>query len=179
MTLTTKHVTSNFKTWKDTVLARVKEKITEFKQKIKPKQTKPVLGDPDVKNYLEELHQKLVIVTSDKASNNYEFLCRKYYISKLLAEVSPNKNKYSTAAYSETQKCNIKYFKKFKPKLTEQEKILSIMYWLPKMHKTPVDARFIVASKNYNTKPLSDVISKIFNMIFSHVYFTHALEISW
>ena len=30
----------------------------------------------------------------DKASKNFDFKCRKYYICKLLAEVSPNKNQY-------------------------------------------------------------------------------------
>ena len=33
-----------------------KEKIAELKQKIKPKQTKQVLSDPDVKKHLEEIH---------------------------------------------------------------------------------------------------------------------------
>ena len=46
MTLKTKYITSNFKPWRKRVLAKVK-KLTEHKQKIKPKQTKPVLSDPD------------------------------------------------------------------------------------------------------------------------------------
>ena len=45
----------------------VKENITELKQKIKPKQAKPVLSDPDVKKHLKELHRKFVVVTIDKA----------------------------------------------------------------------------------------------------------------
>ena len=121
----------------------MKEKITELKQKIKPKQIKPVLSDPDVKMQLEELHQKFVIVTIDKPSSNSSFICRKYYISKLLAEVYPNKNKNLTSTYSQTQKSreeiiktNIKYCKKFDLNITEQDKTLPIMYWLPKMHKT-------------------------------------------
>ena len=32
-------------------------------------------------------------------------------------------------------------------KITEQDKTLPIMYLLPKTHKTPVGARFIVVSK--------------------------------
>ena len=43
------------------------------------------------------------------------------------------------------------------------------MYWLPKMHKTPVGARFIVASYYCITNPLSDTISKIFIMVFNTV----------
>ena len=68
---------------KVTVLVKVKEKITEIKQKIKNKQTKPVLSDPDVKNYLEELDQKFVIVITDKTSNNFAFICINNCMSKL------------------------------------------------------------------------------------------------
>ena len=76
-----------------------------------------------------------VIVTIDKASNNFGFICRKYYISKQLAEVSPNKNENSTSSYSQTQKSkedtlktNIKYSKTPNLKLTEQDKTLPIIY---------------------------------------------------
>ena len=41
------------------------------------------------------------------------------------------------------------------------------------MHKIPIDARFIVTSKNCSTKSLSDVISKGFKMIFNHVESFH------
>ena len=67
-----------------------------MKEKIH-KQTKPVLTNTDVKQYQEELHEKFVIVTIDKASNSFAFICRKYYISKLFGQVSPNKNKNSTS----------------------------------------------------------------------------------
>ena len=47
------------------------------------------------------------------------------------------------------------------------------MYWLPKIHKTPIGARLAIASKNYSTEPLSDVISIVFKMIFNHVETFH------
>ena len=43
------------------------------------------------------------------------------------------------------------------------------MYWLPKLYKTPIRARFIMFSKNCSTKLLSKVISEIFKIIFKHV----------
>ena len=48
------------------------------------------------------------------------------------------------------------------------------MYWLPKMHKTPVGTRFIVASYYCSTNPLSDIISKIFIMVFNTVESFHS-----
>ena len=147
----------------------MKEKITELKQKIKPKQATPVPSDLDVKKNLEEFHQKFVIITIDKASNNFAFICTKHYT---ISRFFPSKNNKNLRKYSETQnskeeivKTNIKYCKKFDFKLTKQGKTFHIMYWLPKMRKTPIGARFIVAL----FKPLSDVISKVFKMIINHV----------
>ena len=47
------------------------------------------------------------------------------------------------------------------------------MYWLPKIHKTLVGVRFIVASYYCSTNPLSDTISKIFLMVFNTVESSH------
>ena len=90
----------------------------------------------------------------NKAWNNFSFICRKHYISKLLAEVSPDKKK-STSTYSQAQKfkekitkSDVKYCEKCELKITEQDKTLSIMYCSPKMYQTPIGARFIIAPKN-------------------------------
>ena len=44
MTLKTKYTTSNFKPWKEKVLTKVKDKLSELKQKIKAKQTSNTEG---------------------------------------------------------------------------------------------------------------------------------------
>ena len=59
MTLKTK-CTSKFKPWKEKILPKVKGKITEIKQKIKPKQTKSGLSDPDIKKRLKRSHHLLL-----------------------------------------------------------------------------------------------------------------------
>ena len=76
MTLKINYTTLNFKSCK--------------KWKTKPKQTKPVLSDPDVKKYQQESHPKFYDVTTDKASKKFAFTCRKYYLLELSVEVSPN-----------------------------------------------------------------------------------------
>ena len=53
------------------------------------------------------------------------------------------------------------------------------MYWLPKMHKTPVGARLSVASYYCSTNPLSDTISKIFIMVFNTVESFHNKSFSY
>ena len=47
------------------------------------------------------------------------------------------------------------------------------MYWLLKIHKTPVGARFTVASYNCSTNPLSDTISENYKIIFNTVESFH------
>ena len=49
--------------------------------------------------------------------------------------------------------------------VTGLDKLLPIMNGLPKMHKTSIGARFIVASNYCSTKPLSDTTSKLFKII--------------
>lgn len=138
------------------------------KQTPKPKQIEPVLSDTGVRKHLEELYLKFVIVTIDKASNNFVFLYRKSYISELLAEVSPYKNGNSTSAHSLTQKSyevlpetKVKYCKMLDRKKAEPDINLPIICWLPKVHRTPTYARFIVASKSDSTKRLYDMFSKV------------------
>ena len=57
--------------------------------------------------------------------------------------------------------------------VTGLDKLLPIMYGLPKMHKTSIGARFIVASNYCSTKPLSDTTSKLFKTIFNIVESFH------
>ena len=40
------------------------------------------------------------------------------------------------------------------------------MYWMPKMHKTPIKARFIIASPNSSIKTLARTIASIFCLFF-------------
>ena len=54
----------------------VEERNKKLKQKIHLRETKTILilRDPDVKSYLESLHKRFVVVTIDKAENNFVFI---------------------------------------------------------------------------------------------------------
>ena len=101
-------------------------------------------------------------------------MCKIYCISRLLGELDLTNSKskiYSKATHSIEKiiQANISYCKTFDMNIKELDKSLPITYWLPKIHKTPVSARFAVASYYCSTSPLSDTISKIFKMIFDTV----------
>ena len=84
-------------------------------------------------------------------------------------------NTYSKATHSieEIIQPNIRSCKKFDLNITELDKLLPMMYWLPKIHKTLIGVRFIVASYYCSTNPLSDTISEMFKMIFNTVQRFH------
>ena len=48
--------------------------------------TFPVPQDEEVTQYLKDLQAKFCIVSIDKASNNFSFICKKFFVSKLLDE---------------------------------------------------------------------------------------------
>ena len=50
------------------------------------------------------------------------------------------------------------------------------MYWTPKMHKTAIGHRFIVASKKWSTKHISKAVSSIFKLIFHQIENFHKNE---
>ena len=50
------------------------------------------------------------------------------------------------------------------------------MYWIPKLHKNLVGARFIIASKICSTKQVSKSVSNVFKLIFSQVENFHKNE---
>ena len=73
--------------WKEMVLQKVDAKIAFLRKKVKPKQTKAILQDPDVSEYLQKLHEKFVLVPIDKAANNVAIVCKRYYVEVMLKEI--------------------------------------------------------------------------------------------
>ena len=152
--------------WKENIMTRIMNKIDIFKQKKNfLKKRSPILKDPDVRAYLKDLQKKFVIVTVDKASNNFAFICKRFYVSRTLKEITDN-NTYSKSVrtFNDITEETINFCKRFGIQIEEKSKQLPSMYWIPKMHKKPVGARFIISSKKCTTKSLSKIISNIFKV---------------
>ena len=171
-------VETDLKEWKEKVIRLVSEKIRTLKSLKVPQQTKPVLDDPDVQQYLKDLHDKFVLVPIDKASNNIAIICKRFYICRILEELGIPGDRSSTYKLSSCEKesiidTNITLCEKLGLSIDDNQKKLPFMYWMPKMHYTPSRARFIVASGTCSTKPISQVISKIFKKIFHQTQSFH------
>ena len=99
-------------------------------------------------------------------------------MQRLLQEVGVFGNGSDTYILSSKNKYdiindNIQFSKKLGFKTLEANKALSIMYWMPKMHYTPSRARFIVASAQCSTKPISNVTSKLYKKFFQQIESFH------
>ena len=164
--------------WKDTIMKKVSDIVVDLKTRKKVQKTIPVLQDTTVKSYLEEFHKRFVVVPIDKASNNVAIICKKFYVSKLLDEVGLLNNLSSTYEHSQDNRNtpiinNLLLCEKYGLEVSETNKTLPLMYWMPKMHYSPSRARFIVASSNCSSKPLSRVVSMVFKLIFHQVQSFH------
>ena len=161
--------------WKNKILHKTDSKISSLKSKITPRITNPVLKQPEVEQYLEEIHKKFVLVPIDKAANNVAIICKRYYVEVILKEIGMMDSQSSTT-YCRSEKLkdeiiydNLTVSKKLSLTITEKDTVLPIMYWTPKMHKTPSGQRFIIASKHCSTKPLSKAVSSAFKLIFNQI----------
>ena len=155
-------------------------KIASLAQKIKPRSTSPVLKQPDVIAYLNDLHSKFVLVPIDKAANNVAIVCKRFYVEIILREIGASNNQSINQTYVSTDKCkeeiiqdSQEFAKKLGLKVEGKDLDLPSMYWMPKMHKSPTGFRFIIASKHCSTKPISTAVSTAFKLIYKQVQNFH------
>jgi len=161
-------------TWKSKVIQNVDAKIRQLKLKIKPHKTNPVLRQPAVIDHLSSLHKKYVFVPIDKAANNVAIICKKFYVETILKEIGilgQGNVTYEMASKTKEEiiNDNIGYSEHLNLKVADKHKDLPMMYWMPKMHKSPVGTRFIIASKHCSSKPISKSVSNAFNLISKQV----------
>ena len=118
------------------------------------RQSKTSLKNNDVKQSLSELHDKFILTPIDKATNNIAIICKRFYILTLLKELGLQNdsdgvtNTYELCADIEESDLfndHSNFLKKLNLKITEDNKRLPNIYWLPKLHKKPTKTRFIIS----------------------------------
>ena len=65
----------------------LKRKIRRLKHSVNTRH-ESIFSDPDVVTELSRLHENFVIVPADKASKNYTFVCKRYYVDILTSFTS-------------------------------------------------------------------------------------------
>ena len=178
-----------FEHWKYSLLELVDSKIDKYTDKIKSKSIKSVFNDPDAKAELKRLKENFVIVPIDKAANNISFICKQHYASVIVSELKYNpdlsKNMNSTYEHvSELSSADIinshrTVLSENGHQMKEGMDCLPNMYWTPKMHKSPVGERFIIASPKCSLKPLLKDATSILKLFQKQIQSYHDQERIW
>ena len=161
------------------IMEEVNKRVAKVKENFIKRNIKPVLSDPSVKRELKRLHERFVFVSIDKAANNIAIICKQLYASVIHKELDFS-NITSTSPDSTyiqiTNKTpediihdHVDFQTKYNLDVPKEMLKLPSMYWMPKMHKNPVGARFIIASKFASIKALSKDLSDIFSLFFKQV----------
>ena len=156
--------------WIKSISRVLKRRIRRLKHSVDTKHYS-IFRDPEVVEELSRLHGNFIIVPADKASNNFTFVCRKYYIHILQEELGlntlPGNPTYTLTDFttSEILDNHKSVLTSFGISTSDTEHDLPYIYWIPKMHKTPYKQRFIAGSSRCSTKPLSILLTKILTHI--------------
>ena len=167
--------------WIKSIGGVLKRRIRRLKHSVNTRH-ESIFSDHDVVTELSRLHENFVIVPADKASNNYTFVCKRYYVDILIEEYglhlileNPTYN-LTDFTSSEVLDNHKSVFTSFGIQTTDEELELPYIYWIPKMHKNPYKHRFIAGSSKCSTKPLYPcysqnclhILSKIFRSTAKH-----------
>ena len=69
-----------FQEWRTLIIEQVKKQL----QDVKPYPYYSILSDAEVIADLKKLHEKFVLVPTDKAQNNITIVCKKFYFDMIL-----------------------------------------------------------------------------------------------
>ena len=119
-----------------------------------------------------------MVVPIDKATGSIALIYKHFYVSVIAKELGLRNNNttntYNSINNSSTDTIINSNINDLKSKLRSNDvnienHCLPKMYWLPEMHKTPIKARFIIASPKSSIKPLSQVITSAFRLFYRQI----------
>ena len=169
---------SAFDFWKATISTLIDKRISTLRDKKKYKGS--IFDNEASKRCLAELQSKFVMVPIDKAANNVSFICKRFYAQVLLEELGLTGS--STSTYTKIEQLSpddiiaqhqTDMKEKFNITVNDDMSTLPDIYWIPKLHKSPVKFRFIIASKRCTTKTLSKDLSSIFSLFQKQIEIYH------
>lgn len=157
-TIKTKSNPNMYETWKTTI-------IENFKIQHNSTCANIILDNNilsfSAREYLKKFQETFVITVVDKASQNFAFICKYFYLSQIIKELEYlqpiNSGTYKIIDKNENDIINeqIQYSEKVNIPVLDIYKKLPFIYIIPKFHKNPIGFRTIIASSYAATKPIS------------------------
>ena len=163
--------------WFHQVRQRIENRVDELKKIARPNHVKDTLNM--CIDSLAQLQERFIIAPIDKATGNIAIICKRHYASVLVKELGLLNNNNPMPTYEVVN--NISSEDIINRNVNDLSKLFGItdakednhclprMYWLPKMHKNPTKARFIVAAPKCSVKPLSKTVTSVFKLFFKQI----------
>ena len=152
--------------WKNHMLEQVDLRIKKLQKRMQTwKQRKKVLQDEDVQNELNTLQRRFVMVPIDKAGNNIGFVCKKYYIMKIMDEVKSETYENIMDRKQVVIGKQKQQSKKLKIDVDKENEKLPYIHATIKMHKNPIKFRYIIASRQCAAKGVAKNLTKILKLV--------------
>jgi hypothetical protein len=148
--------------WKDMVLGAIEERIKVYPVHIPEKDDTMKASRKDFNRKIKKLQESFVFTLMDKNPNNFVVICKKFYQSTLIKEMSANGTYQVVAAESEEDiSARHQTFQKNNCELKAYGGTLPYSYWTGKMHKDPPSWRMIsAASVGTSMQTMSKWISR-------------------
>ena len=146
------------------VKVKIDKKISQLKIKLCTSKYRDCLSFPDVKNALGNIYKDFVVVLIDKATGNIALVLKRFHVSVITRELGLNNNSstdtHDNAGGLSANDIIGKNITDLKIKfgidnISIENHGLPNMYWMPKMHKNPIKARFIIAYPKSSIKPFT------------------------
>ena len=169
----------SFDEWKMQLDDLITERITSLRKTFVPKKVVPTLELSSSKICLKNLKRQYVITPIDKATGNVSFVCKRFFAKTLVTELGIGRNVDSEedGTYVSVQdnlddilnkhKNDLK--SKFGIDVTTDDNGLPNMYWIPKKHKIPSKARFIIGASHCSVKPLAKALTSVFKLFYKQI----------
>ena len=147
-----------YKAWRVTLVNKVKAKLRSSK----PYRYNNVLSKPEVIDELAKLQSnQVVFVPVDKAPNNVAIICKKYYLEVMTKEIRDS----STFERVDIDKGQLLTdLTMLFPNAKVKERY-PFLYATAKMHKTPINFRFITSGRECLFSKLSIAVSKCLKLL--------------
>ena len=150
--------------WENTLKRMLNNKIRSLQNTYNLKTFEFGVDFGILKKQIENVHKHFVITTIDKASNNFAFICKKFYINQMKNELGIRNNRVegndvytycentSMEEIIEEQCDNLERFHK---QINVNNRKIPKLFMNPKFHKRPYKYRFIAGASKATTKELS------------------------
>ena len=152
-----------FVEWKSKFMNEIRYKIN-----ITPNNFPCTVNIRRIQDKIKEVQDKFIIVPVDKASNNFGFICKKYYAQVLAMEMdSSDTFEVINTDLVNIRELNVNFLKSYNLKPANFE--LPFIYCIPKFHKNPTKFRYITSSFKCINKEASVILNLALDKLYEKV----------